>query len=241
MDMNMKKIIKLICLNVGIIIATIVSFSPGLAGLTFSLYNAGKTAIATGVSIFLIGMFGYGNYFLICGKSTLKIFKQQDFKNIDDYVETLEHLEKKCFENQIKLTIAQVSRLNKKIDTLKTLLGQFFTPGEMSYKSFMGVVSSVTRLFFDNVQNIINRIMIFDYDDYKAYTNKDPLNRVPAVYQEHITFVTDTIAKNNEIIDKMDGLLLEVAKLTDVNTDVASLPAMKELEHLIENTQYYKG
>lgn len=240
MNFSVKKIIQIACLNIGVVLGTVIAFSPGLLGLTFSLYNAAVTAITLGVSVLLLGVFGYGNYMLLFGKSELRIYKQQDFKGIGDYADTLDKLEEKCFQNQIKSAKNQVNRLDKKINTLKTLLGQFFTPEEMSYKSFMNITSSVTELFLDNIQNIINRVAIFDYDDYKEQVNSDPVSRVPAVYQEHIDFINTTISKNNEIIDKIDNLLLEVTKLTDVDTDVNSLPAIRELEHLIENTQYYK-
>lgn len=240
MDLSKKKIIQLICINIGVGIGAVVAFSPGLIGLTFSLYNAAQTAIATGVSILLVGVFGYGNYSLLIGKSELRVYKQNDFKDIGDYIETLNKLEEKCFPNQIKLTIKQIGRMEKKIETLKTLLGQFFTPGDMSYNTFMNVVSSVTNIFFGNVQNIINRIMIFDIDDFKLKKDNDSAGCVPSAYQAQIDFIQATVEKNDEIIDKLDGLLLEVTELSDVNTDVSSLTAMKELERLINNTQYYK-
>ena len=238
MSKSVKTFLKVVALNAFVIVSAVFCYSPGLLALTFSVIHPFVSAFFVSSLIGLIGIFFYGNYSLLCKKEDLILVKRGDLKTMGDLVDMLEDLDEKCFRKQIARAKQQVVRLDGKVDTLKSMLKQQFDPQEMSYQSFMGTVGSVVDMFTDNVQNMRNRIMIFDYDDYR-YLAKEK-KTIPKVYSEHIQFTEDMLASNDTILERLDSLLLEVSKLHDTASDIDKLPAMKELERLIETTKYYK-
>ena len=113
--------------------------------------------------------------------------------------------------------------------------------------------ASVKALFYNNVKKMINRMIIFDYKDYKKLSEKrnDRLETggaVPAaldqqliIYNEHIDYVRELIEMNEGILTKLDALLLEISKLDDLDgKGLESIAAVQEINDLIEQTKYYK-
>ena len=256
--MSKKQIIKLICLNVGIALLNVILFSRGLVGLTLGgdalLTALGVTAIVMSV----IG-FGYGNYTLLFKEpeQNVLLFKGGELSETKDYVAALEERrDKKIFEPEINNAIEQVYRMQDKDRALDSILGQYFSPQEMTYTKFQSVIISVKELFYNNIKKMLNRIIIFDYKDYLKVLEK--LKNSPIVdgvkvsskavgaqlkiYNEHIYYVRDLIEMNESILVKLDSLLLELSKLDDLDRDgLEKIAAIQEINDLISQTKFYKN
>lgn len=255
--MDKKKVLWLILLNLGILLWNVILFSPGMIGLTF---GAGALAAAFGVTDIVMSLigFGWGNYQLLFSEKNtqLRLYKGNELAQTKDYVEALsQQKEKRVFENEISSAIEQLYRMEDKDKALDTILAQYFSPQEMTFTKFQSAINAVQDLFYGNIKKMLNRIIIFDYKDYVKVLDK--LNGAPIVdgvkvapksqagqlkiYNEHINYVRDLIDMNENIILKMDSLLLEISKLDDIDANgLENMAAIQEINDLIEQTRFYK-
>ncbi len=255
--MDKKKVLWLILLNLGLLLWNVALFSPGLIGLTIGA-DALLTALGvTDIVMSLIG-FGWGNYSLLFSEknSDIKLYKGNELSQAKDYVAALENQkDKKIFEADINTAVEQIYRIEDKDRALDTILAQYFSPQEMTFTKFQSTVDCVQELFYQNLKKMLNRIIIFDYKDYLKVLDK--LNSAPVVdgvkvaskahaaqlkiYNEHLDYVHQLLEMNENMLVKMDSLLLEISKLDDINAgDLENMAAIQEINELIEQTKYYK-
>ena len=256
--MSKKQIIKLICLNLAIALVNVVLFSRGLVGLTLG-GDALLTALGVTDIVMSLIAFGYGNYSILFKEPEIKLLKSGELVDAKDYTDALDQCRsKKVFETEISTAVDQVYRLMDKDKALETILLQYFTPQEMTYVRFEGVIESVKVLFYSNVKKIINRIIIFDDKDYKKtldkvnkmknlptvedpYSSSNSANTHMQIYNEHINFVKGLVSDNEGILVKLDSLLLEISKLDDMSdTGLENMAAIREINELIDQTRLYK-
>lgn len=254
--MSKKQIIKLLCLNLGIVLVNVILFSTGFVGLNFG-GDAFMTALGvTDIVMSLIAFF-YGNYTIMFKQPSIQLFKNAELIDDKDYIAALEERrEKKIFDSEISNAIDQVYRLQDKDKALDTILAQYFSPQEMTYTRFQSVIDSVQALFYNNLKKMINRIIIFDYKDYTKLMNKLKNSQTAdgitvasksagtqlKIYNEHIDYVKSLVEMNESILVKLDSLLLEISKLDDIDeAGLEELTAIQEINDLISQTKYYKN
>ena len=113
------------------------------------------------------------------------------------------------------------------------------------------MIDSVNSVFGDNVQKILERINMFDEGDYISLVykmKKNPSERNVQssreklnIYMEHINYVKTLVEDNEVIIMKMDKLMLELSKLSELNADnIEKVSAIQDINELISQTKYYK-
>ena len=282
-----NRIIKLLLLNLGIALVNVVAFSKGLLGLGFT-GGALTTAISATIITMSVLAFGYGNYTLLFSEpkaQPIKLLKNSELNTAGDYITALQGIKgKPVFDEVIQTSIEQLYRMEDKDKALDIILEQYFTVQEITYTRFQNAIDSVRVIFFNNVKKMINRIIIFDYKDYKkvlakiqsarpvygrnnsssssSYERRGYNNGTAAqdgsepsvgvapqaaseqyrIYREHITYVNSLVDMNENILTKLDGLLLEISKLDDINEqDLENMAAIQEINSLIAQTKYYKA
>lgn len=255
-----KSIWKIIVLNLVIAAVNVILFSKGLVGLSFA-GGALSAALAATVITMSVIAFGYGNYTLLFREQKeppLKLLKNTELTATEDYIHALEGMKGKqvFFDEAIDAAIEQLYRMDDKDKALDTILEQFFTPQEMTFTRFQSAIDSVKAIFFNNVKKMINRMIIFDYKDYQKVVSKisnaqkvngvgvasQPLSEQLKIYNEHISYVRGLVEMNENILTKLDGLLLEISKLDDLNEEeLEKMAAIQEINSLIEQTKYYKA
>ncbi len=247
----MKKdmLIKLLGLNLGIAAANIAVFSPGL--LDVDLFGAGALEAAFGSAFLVFSGSGlvYGNYKLLSEPEKAIPIGAKSTK--EDYVEALnEHRELKTFERNIDLLLDQIQRLQKKNKTIRDILLQIFNASEISYQKFDAVIAEVDNIFFKNIRSIINKLNAFDEDDYnfiKKQRNagafsEDIMEEKFKVYNEYIRFVKEATEDNEQILLKLDKLLLEISGLNCIESgELEQMAGMIEIDNLIKQAKYYKN
>jgi hypothetical protein len=242
------KLIKLAALNIGIALVNIIVFSDGLLHIALAGAGAFQTALAVTVIFMSIFVFTAGNYRLLFTKD--RIISTKEIRNNEDCIAALEQNSGiKTFTNDIQVILEQIRRFDKKRTTINDILLQRFDSTEMSYQKFIGTIHEVENVFFINIKSILNKINAFDEDDYnsirknaaKMNFSSDFIQTKMSIYNEYITFVKDAAEDNEQILLKLDKVLLEISKLGSLEDgEIENMSAMKEIDELINNTKWYR-
>ncbi|NBJ16899.1 MAG: hypothetical protein FNP40_15345 [Dehalobacter sp. 4CP] len=243
----MNKILKLLGLNIGIAAVLIVIFSPGIVGLKIGGSGAFVTALSCTILFICAVLFLYGNYKMLMEK--VKMVQTKELDSPEEYAAALRlHRHKKTFAETIDLLTGQIERIEKKQETIIDVLQQKFSPSEMSFQKFQAVVTEVGEVFYINIKSIINRLNAFDEEDYIFITRKagkslseEFRKEKLSVYHEHMAFVSNAAQQNEQILLKLDKLLLEISKLTSLeSSEIENMPGMEEINNLIQQVKYYR-
>jgi hypothetical protein len=240
------KIVKLLSLIVGVAVTNIVVLSPGFIGL-----EIGDNAIATASAVTLLFASSltlfYGCYAFLFKPSVVLPIKQ--IKTHEDYVASLGRYRRiKALEEDISVALAQLERMRKKQSTLFEVLDQRFEPSELSYRKFASVIREVQKLFYLNVRGALNRLQVLDGAELAAVASPKTA-RLPTelfqekanMYNEQLAYVKSAVGTNEEILLKLDKLLLEITKLDSHELgDIENMPGMREIDSLIKHTKLYK-
>ncbi|MDQ1313761.1 hypothetical protein [Methanothrix sp.] len=247
--MDKDTLIRLLGLNLGIAAANIAVFSPGL--LDVDLFGAGALEAAFGSAFLVFSGSGlvYGNYKLLSEPEKAIPIGAKSTK--EDYIEALnEHRGLKTFERNIDLLLDQIERLQKKNKTIRDILLQIFNASEISYQKFDAVIAEVENIFFKNIRSIINKLNAFDEEDYnfiKKQRNagafsEEIMEEKFKVYNEYIRFVKEATEDNEQILLKLDKLLLEISGLNCIESgELEQMAGMIEIDNLIKQAKYYKN
>ncbi|AEB67261.1 MULTISPECIES: hypothetical protein [Methanothrix] len=245
--MNKDMLIRLLALNLGIAAANIAVFSSGL--LAVDLFGSALEK-AFGSAFLVLSGSGlvYGNYKLLSEPEKAIPIGAKSTK--EDYVEALnEHRGLETFERNIDLLLDQIERLQKKNKTIRDILLQIFNASEISYQKFDAVIAEVENIFFKNIRSIINKLNAFDEDDYnfiKKQRNsgafsEEIMEEKFNVYNEYIRFVKEATEDNEQILLKLDKLLLEISGLNCIESgELEQMAGMIEIDNLIKQAKYYK-
>ncbi len=247
--MDRKKRNQLLGLNLGIAAVNIITFSPGLIGLV--LIGAGALETALGSTIIFLSGAGliYGNYKLLTIPE--KVIPPNKNSTVEDYIEALNmHRGLKTFEVTIDLLIDQIERLQKKNKTIRDIILQIFSASEISYQKFDEVIAEVEKIFYMNIRSILNKLNAFDEEDYNFIRKKYEAGAISQqfmeekfkVHDEYITFVKAATEDNEQILLKLDKLLLEISGLNSIESgQLEQMPGMIEIDNLIKQAKYYKN
>ncbi|MGL5087785.1 MAG: hypothetical protein ACRC68_19070 [Clostridium sp.] len=245
---RIEKIIKIVGLNILIAIINVILFSPGLVGIKIGGTSVFKTALGATVIIMSIMIFIFGNYKLLI-KKEMKI-KTDEIETLIDCINSLQQNQwKKTFAKDIVMILKQIQRMEKKKEVIKDVLLQKFNSTEMTYLKFEGVILDIDKLLFINIKSVVNKLNIFDEEDYenlrkdisKNELSKEFINTKMSIYNEYIAFIKDSIEDNEQILLKLDKLLLELSQFNSLgNGEIENMSAMKEIDELISKTKFYK-
>ena len=249
--MRRKKAIKLAVFNGLLCLVNVVLFSKAFFGLDLSGTSALGTAFGVMVIVMNLVLFGLVNYNILFPPqppppppiSELKLSKP------DDCIQALESYilnNNGTFTNDLRSIIDQLRRMEKRKATIRGVLLERFAEGEMSYVKFQGAVDGVENFMLRNVRSLLKRVHAFDEDEYEDALQKGSgSSRLretrQAILREYTAYVARSVEDNEEILLRLDKLILEISKLDDFHTgDVEDLPAMREIDSLIEDTKWYK-
>ncbi|WP_343249264.1 hypothetical protein [Diplocloster hominis] len=244
--MSQKQIVKLVCLNLGIVLFNIVVFSEGMLNLWGSQSLIVRALCITIVVVSLL-VFCYGNYRIIFKGNKTQIYRKDEFAKPEDYLDVLKDSAKRTFEDETDHMVRCIEKMMKKTEVLNVILLQYFTEGEMAYQQFQNAMRGASEIFYDNVKKMINRINLFDEEEYRNALRgtsgkaAESTEKMLKICKEHIDYVHTAIDRNEDILLKLDGLILEISKLDDMEGGtLEELPAIQEINSLIEHTKYYK-
>ncbi|MDF2927148.1 MAG: hypothetical protein K0R57_6062 [Paenibacillaceae bacterium] len=247
--LNFLKFVKLTGLIAGVALLNIIVLSPGLLGMQLSGGNALETALAVTILIMSLLSLVYGSYVLLLKPPPppppVKIIRTHE-----DYITALRHYrnEREVRDN-VLLALDQLERIGKKRETLAEVLSQRFNPEELSYRKFESVIEEVGKLFYLNTRGILNKLSVFDPSEWASLASRQKsaklsarlLQEKSALYGEYMEHIVGYLEANEEILLKLDKLLLEISLLESADyREIEDMPGMKEMDALIKQTKYYK-
>ncbi len=245
--MTPRKLQKLFLLNSLIVLINIVIFSKAFLG--FSLIAGSTLAMSIAWFSVLASTFSFFkfNIMLLKKPETHKLIAQK-VNCLDDCVSVFEEAIQNgdVFDRDILKNLDQIKRFKRKQRTIKDILLQKFAINELTYQKFNSVLGEVENVIYLNMRSILNKIAAFDVDEYEALQKRGfPQNEVSEekmqIYNEYISFVKNATKVNEEILLKLDKMLLEISNYNSLDGgDVAKLPAMLEMDELIKNAKLYK-
>ena len=244
--MSPKKKRQMVILNTAIIIINILLFSRPFFGITLFSGSALALSLAWTSLIFSAYAFVKGNSILLKKEETR--FLTQNIQSLTDCVSVFEEAVHNgdVFDESILKNIEQIARFRRKSDTIRDILLQKFSKSELSFGKFDAVLQSVEGVLYMNMRSILNKISAFDIEEYEAMQKKgfreDALSREKmAIYNDYIDFVNNATITNENILLKMDKMLLEISRYNSLEDgDVQVLPAILEMDELIRNAKLYK-
>lgn len=241
-----NKIMKLLVITGGVVVLDIIMLSPGFLGIGIGR-SALQTAIA--VSVLLASTLGllFGIYSVL-NKQTVRI-PVRPMKSQEDLEGALKQFKGvKSLTQEISTALHQLERMHKKQETLQSVLIQRFEPSGLSFQKFAATTQQVEKLFFHNIRSMINRLHVFDEEEFQSIAKQNTSQLPPELFQEkrnvyksHISFIRASLHMNEEILLKLDKLLLEVSRLDSMESgDIGQMSGMQEIDALIKQTQFYK-
>ena len=244
--MSPKKRLQLIILNSTIVLVNIALFSKAFFGLALLAGTALSISLAWTAVLGSVFAFFQGNLMILKQKETRLLM--QGIRSLNDCVPVFQEALHKgdVFDENITNNIDQVKRFKRKHDTINDILLQKFSPDEMSFQKFSGVLHEVQDVIYANMRSILNKISAFDAVEYmamqkKGFQSSEFSEEKMAIYNEYIDFVNNATKTNEDILLKLDRMLLEVSRYNSLEDgDVKKLPAIIEMDELIKNANLYK-
>ena len=244
--MSPRKIRQLVILNATIVLLDIALFSNAFFGLSLIKGSTISIVIAWAVVVGSIFSFFKGNLSILNKPETR--FLLQNIQSLDGCIDVFEEAihNGDVFDENILKNIEQIKRFRRKFDTIHDILLQKFSAQEMSFQKFNGVLKEVERVIYMNMRSILNKISAFDVDEYETMLKRGAGDDAFAqekmnIYNTYIAYVNDATKTNEDILLKLDRLLLEISQYNSLEDgDVQKLPAMIEMDDLIQHANLYK-
>ena len=244
--MSPKKKKQFLMLNLFIIIINIVIFSNAFLGLALFAGTALSISIAWFSIIGSMALFIRGNSILLKKEATH--FLAKNIQSLTDCIKVFEEVihNGDVFDENILKNIEQIKRFSRKSDTIKEILLQKFSSDEMTFQKFGGVLQNVESVIYMNMRSILNKISAFDIEEYenmqkKGFKNESFSQEKLDIYNDYISFVDNATNINEDILLKLDKMLLEISRYNSLEDgDIQTLPAIMEMDELIRNANLYK-
>ncbi len=238
--------LKMLGLTAATVAVDILLLSPAFVGVTIggsALETALGVTLLTASAIALI----YGSYKWLYKAPV--VLTPDRIKTREDFEDALAPYSRiRALEEDVSMTLEQMERMDKRKATLLKVLEQRFNPAEMSFAKFAAVAGEVENLFYLNIKSILNRLGVFDAAEYERVMTRKSARYSPkllqektAFYTEYMAYIKHAVGTNEEMLLKLDKLLLEISRLDDMeSSDIERMPAMLEIDSLIRQTKYYK-
>jgi len=241
---------KLLLLIVGVTFLNILVLSPGLIGVEIGGESALQTAFGLTIPAVSVIVLLYGSYQLLFKPPVIKVRFNPNMTSPEEYIHALNQYKGiKALKKDTTFALDQLERIEKKKSLLLEVLGQRFEPNELSYQKFRTVIGEVEKLFYQNVKGIITKLSLFDAAEFTAFASQETkiqlsdrlFQQKTALYNEYLSSVTGYLGANEEILLKLDQLLLEISRLGNADyKEIEAMPCMQEIDALIKQTKYYQ-
>lgn len=237
---------KILIFNICFITVGILLYSDAFLGLSFTDGSALSRTIAYFLAIVGASLFVRQNKKML-KKADVYTYNLNAY-SLDECVKILRETMQQgdAFDERLAKNIEQINRFRRKQETIRSTLLNKFSEEEMSFQRFQTVINEVENIVYINTKSIINKISAFDIVEFEHLQRRNfPKDEVSsekmAIYKEYFNFVDAAINLNEDILLKMDKMLLEISRYnTFEGKDIQKIPALLEMDELIRNANLYK-
>jgi len=243
------KQLKLIGLLAGIIAVNIVVLSPGLLGVDLTSNSPLEKSAALTLLIISGIIVIYASYrFLFQQPQARILLRETEVAEQDLEQELTQYWKHKLFQMEVEHALGQLNRMKQKKVALLDLLRERFQPNELSYSRFLGVITAVEKLFNNNIKGLISKLRGSELSGLSSVDQRMQrmfsqrvVQQKQQLRQEYTDYVMGYISANEEILIKLDQLMLETTLLSSTDSsELDEMPCMQEIDLLIKQTKYYK-
>lgn len=238
--MNLNRIGKFIILNMAIITINTYIFSTN--SIDFNSTNTFKMSFFSMLFIMSVIIFFWGNYKLISTEN----LKTQDesLSSRENCIVLLKKIQNSTyFKERVTLILDQIEAMTNKISKITEIIEKNYNIIDPVYDKFRNIIFEVEYIFYENINSVINKINAFDESDYrriinskdKKIHNKDFVKSKLMIFEEYFNFVDISISNNEEILLKLDSMLLEISKINTMDIEnFNKITEVNELDKLIK-------
>lgn len=204
----LKRILKLTLFNLSLLVIAVLAISKNWLGLGFDTsVGAFKFALTIVLSFLYVATFCYVNYRFLTDQEKVN-YKIDKMSGPDDCIRALEKCRKTNpdFNDEIEKAIKQLYSLKRRQQSLKALFENSKQLEPFSYVQETGELANNSVV--ENIRRIINRLIVFDNDEYKLNPTRYPIS-------PHKKFINEIIEKNYQILREYEDLLLAVSSIGD--------------------------
>ena len=233
-------LIQKILINITLILLNAVVFSGSFAGI--NIFSGGAADILVGIivvlftiSVFIkvngIGFIGkYGVKYSRAGNSGEPATLEQceaELKSFYNYSETGH------FDDNLSAIIEQIGKFKSKRNHVKGALSELFEDTEITYSKFNASIENVEAIVIRDIIALLKKIKIL---------GENVLNeRKGALYDELVDHMSKTVVNHNDILLKMDKLLIELSVFSAQSAEERNQnSAASELLELIDSVKWYR-
>ncbi|MCR5041376.1 MAG: hypothetical protein K6C36_04655 [Clostridia bacterium] len=239
----MRNLWKIILLNLGLIIASVVIYSKGLLGLHWT----GTSILLDGLSV-IVGL-GLGAGLIFGNAALLREPKRRQVAELNDPNKALalikEHNHSNYFGSLAKSVADQASRAESAEKRADFAVKSKFQAGSMTQTRYSAAVAAAGDSIRDNIANIAARFQIFDDREYarlKSYRHDsipdDIQEKQLELYARNMDQIKQMLSDNEHMILQLDTLALEISDSNERNQGDAE-ELINEINRLSGELKYY--
>ena len=240
----MKKILKLLVLNIGIVICAVVTYSDGLLGLRPSDPSILKAGFSILIGIALAAGLVFGNLRLLREPKTVEREALETPAQIEALLKSF--TQSAYIGDLARTAVDQLRRLETSTRRTTAAIRTKFQRGSVSEQHYQGVIDAAEATAIENFRNMALRMQMFDDAEYRRLKNyrddtiPDEIQREQlALYDKNMQFIRSSIAVNENLILKKDTLTLEISDSSARNENDAD-ELLAEIGRLTTELKYYK-
>lgn len=238
--MKLNKLVKIAGLNLIIIVAAVVTYSPGLLALypnDPSVFRAGMSIL---IGIFLAVVFLYGNSRLL---SDPKMPTNVDINDFSQATKILDMYKNGSYFGKTAQTVLdQIERLTRSMSRLQGEIDRRFDKNSMSNDKYSAIVNEANLCLTDNLISAAQRMQFFDEGEYKRLLNceKDSIpddiqHQQLNLYKTNEDIIKNVVTENEKLILQLDTLAVELSSRGEDNDEL-----LAEIQKLTQEVKYYK-
>lgn len=222
-DILKKKLMRQIfAVDLILAVAAICLFAEPLIGLSFSSYDTKEVVMAYVMLALIFVVFIAVNIRLITVRYEEDEIIIDDIEDVEFLKEELKKLQKTKpnFNQEIRVSLEQMERLERKHDMLNQLLYQSFHQDEdmLNTKQCM---SEMQEMVYDNIKQLIKCLKVLDAREYVSLQSEyrtidnDLMAKKQQQLQENVTYIREKVNKNEQILLAYDHLMTEISRIND--------------------------
>ena len=235
--MNVNKLIKILVLNLIIIVAAVVTYSPGLLGWYPSDPSIFKAGMSILIGIFLFVIFLYGNMRLLSNKKI-----RVEINDLEQAKKILNQYKGGArFGEMARTVLDQLERLSRSMQRLQYEIDRKFDKSTMSNDKYSAIINDANASLVDNLISLTHKIQFFDEDEYKRLLDREK-DKIPddiqvkqlELYQSNENSIQSVITANERLILQLDTLAIELSKPGEQDDKL-----LEEIQQLTQEVKYY--
>ena len=195
-----KKYVKMFFFNFLLVVVNVLFFSKGFIGASIHHENVVIAGLSIALPIIDIILLVYINYSLLNQKNKIE-YDINEIIDVEDYKKAVMQAKKrlKFLSFQLDEMLSQIEEIERK----KGALLEYLRQNNQVNGVFVEEAVNTEQYILKNIKKILNKCILIEPSTSMEVANKE--------YKEQMEYITNTIKKNEETLEKFQDFLYEVS------------------------------